>query len=60
MSKIYSKTPSELIGLEDSYTSYCLNEACAFIQGKMQEGEMPSFAQQYKSFTDLYKQYKKG
>lgn len=56
MSRLYQKTPSELLGLSDEYTSYCLNEACAYIISKIDNGEEPAFKKKYKSFTDLYAQ----
>lgn len=57
MSQMYQKTPSELLYLDDEYTSYCLNEACAYIRGKMDKQEIPKFKKKYKSFTELYKNY---
>lgn len=58
MSQLYGKTPSEILCVEDEYTSYCLNEACAFIIRKIQNGESPSFVKHYSSFKELYSQYK--
>lgn len=55
MSQLYRKTPSELLAIEDEYTGYCLNEACAYIQAKIDSGDSPKFRVKYKSFTDMYK-----
>lgn len=60
MSKQYHKTPSELLGIEDEYTGYCLNETCAYIQARMDSGESPQFRAKYKSFADLYRHYERG
>ena len=60
MSQLYHKTPSELVGIEDEYTGFCLNEACAYIQAKIENGEDPVFRLHYHSFSDLYSQYTKG
>ena len=59
MSKQYSKLPSEILSIEDEYTSYCLNEACAYIHAKMEQGETPKFQKKYSSFSELYDSYKR-
>ena len=46
-----------MLYIEDPYTSYCLDEAVAFIILKMQDGENPTFMVKKKSFTDIYKDY---
>lgn len=72
--KLYKCLPSEIIGIEkwDTYTAYCFNEACAYIQVKLEEGKIkPKYKDEqereekerkkkvknYKSFKDFYKQY---
>ena len=60
MSRLYNRTPSELLGIEDEYTGYCLNEACAYIQNRLDAGESPRFKTKYKSFTEMYDSYKRG
>lgn len=57
VAKTYECRPSELFDIEDAYTAYCLDEACAFITTKIQAGEEPAFKKEFKSFKDLYKQY---
>lgn len=37
MAKMYSCRPSALIGLEDPYTSFCFDEACAYIHMEIVE-----------------------
>lgn len=54
MSNIYKCRPSSLLHIEDEYTSYCLDEACAYIMRKIENGEEPNFAVHYSSFSDLY------
>lgn len=57
---MYHKTPAELLGIEDEYTAYCLNEACAYIQVCIDNGQTPKFTKKFKSFTDMYESYRKG
>ena len=59
MSKIYHKPPAELLGIEDEYTGFCLNEACMVIQIRMENGESPRFHRKYSSFSDLYNNYRR-
>lgn len=58
MVKQYKVRPSELIDIADPYTSFCFDEACAYIIAKMEEGEVPVFEKNYSSFRSLYSQYK--
>ena len=62
MSKMYGCLPSEIIGIEDGYTSFCFNEACCYIMTKLQNEEKPHYIEQeqtqtkhYSSFKDFYK-----
>lgn len=55
MSKIYNCRPSQIVSLEDEYTSYCFDEACAFIISKMNDGEVPRFKVKMENFSDIYK-----
>lgn len=55
MSQRYRKTPAELLGITDSYTAFCLNEACHLIACKLDNKEEPVFETKYASFTELYK-----
>lgn len=57
MSQRYRRPPSELLHIDDEYTAYCLDEACAYIMTKMDNGEEPVFKQKYSSFSELYKNY---
>lgn len=58
MSKYYNKRPSEIVGIDDTYTAYCLDEACLYISKRLKNGETPKFKKNYSSFTDLYKSLK--
>ena len=53
----YNQRPSTLAGDLDEYTAFCLDEACAFILNRVQNGGTPRFTKKYKSFKDLYKNY---
>lgn len=35
--------PSELLGIEDDYTAYCLDEACLFMVNMARDGKEPDF-----------------
>lgn len=56
--------PSQLMGLQDEYTAYCFNEACAQIMYRLEKGEEPTFRTKdtthYTRPSELYKKYKKG
>lgn len=63
MSRQYNCLPSEILGIKDSYTAFCFNEACSFIRAKLDSGEKPLYKteqkkKEYNSFEDFYKQYK--
>lgn len=60
MCKMYRKMPSEILGLEDIYTAYCLNEACAYIMQQLNQKKEPHFRVEYKTFSELYSQYEDG
>jgi len=45
------------MSIEDDYTAYCLNEACTFILGELEEGNEMVFKKQYGSFSQLYADY---
>lgn len=57
MAQMYQKLPSDILGVDDAYTAYCFNEACAYIRGMIDREEQPRFKKSYKSFSDIYKQY---
>lgn len=57
MVKRYNSRPSELMSIEDDYTSYCFDEACAFILGELEAGKEIQFKKKYNSFSQLYAQY---
>lgn len=69
MSKRYNCLPSEVLGIEDSYTAFCFNEACCLLSIRLEnleEGEQPNYiddedvdgSMEYKSFKDFYKTIK--
>ena len=58
--------PSDLMGIDDAYTAFCFDEACAVIIKRIQDGEEPKFTKgkrvdgynkQYSRPSDLYKKY---
>lgn len=53
----YQRTPSELLAIEDEYTSYCLDEACAYIMSRLDAGEEMAFTTRYSSFSEMYSKF---
>lgn len=54
--------PSELMGIEDNYTAFCFDEACAFIIKQIKDGKEPIMRVEnenivYKKPSDLYRHY---
>ena len=71
MSKLYDVRPSVLLDIPDAYTSYCFDEACAYITSRIKDGEEPDFSvvennniekSHYNSLSDMYASmgYKNG
>ena len=46
--------PSMLLEIDDCYTAYCLDEACAYIGRQLEDEKEPRFKSKHKSFRDLY------
>ncbi len=57
MSQMYRCRPSEILHIDDEYTAFCLDEACAVIRAKLDNKEQPIFKQEYNSFSQLYRHY---
>lgn len=51
--------PSTLLDVTDPYTSYCFDEACAYILRQIENGNEPIFRREYKSFKELYADYER-
>lgn len=63
MAKIYNQRPSSLLGITDTYTAFCLDEAVGYIMQQLDSKKEPHFKKKYKqytSFSDLYKQYEES
>lgn len=43
LSKLYRIRPSKIAGIEDTYVAYCFDEACAYIQIRIDNEEKPVF-----------------
>lgn len=54
---MYAKTPAELLFIDDEYTAYCLNQACAYIRSKIENKEEPIFKDKHTSFSQIYSKY---
>lgn len=39
LSKLYQIRPSKIAGIEDTYVAYCFDEACAYIQIRIDNEE---------------------
>lgn len=49
MSRLYKVRPSELLGIaDDSYTSYCFDEACAYMLNQIDDKKTPRFPDEAK------------
>lgn len=66
MSKLYSCLPSEVVGVEDSYTAFCFNEACSYIFLRLKKGDEMKRGgkgklskEKYRSFSELYRDVNK-
>lgn len=58
LANIYKCRPSSFLGIEDAYTAFCFDEACAYISYMIEtKEETPTFRKEYKSFKDIYAQY---
>lgn len=59
--------PSELLEIEDAYTAFCFDEACAFIIAQLKDGKEPIIKKRntentiinYGKPSDIYKKYEK-
>lgn len=58
--------PSDVMGIEDAYTAFCFDEACAMIVKRIKDGEKPIFlkgkdkdgyTKEYSRPSDLYNKY---
>lgn len=57
LARRYKCRPSTLFDIADPYTAFCFDEACAYIQMKLDDGEEPTFERKFTSFKDMYKHY---
>ena len=39
----YNKLPSEILRIEDEYTSFCFDEACMYISSQLQNEKEPKW-----------------
>lgn len=66
MAETYRVRPSVLLNIDDEYTAFCFDEACAYILGRIRNKEKPHFAQaqtmgkNYSRASELYAQIKQG
>lgn len=54
MAKTYRLRPSELLGVEDSYTAYCFDEACFYFEARLASGQKPVYESKAHSFSEFY------
>lgn len=59
MVNFYKCRPSTFIDIEDAYTAYCFDEACTYIIKKIENGDEPVFKRKFKTFSEMYRQYKR-
>lgn len=58
IANLYNCRPSDVMGVDDQYTAYCFDSACAYIVTKLEAGEEPQFTHHYSSFEEMYSKYK--
>lgn len=58
LANVYKVRPSTLFDIIDPYTAYCFDEACSYIISQLEQGKEPQFTKKYKSFKDIYANYK--
>lgn len=46
-----------MMGIDDPYTAFCLDEACGEIELRIKNKEVPVFRKHYSSFSDFYKKF---
>ena len=49
----FHSRPSQLLNLEDEYTAYCFDEACAYIYSEIQDGKKAKFEEDKKENAGL-------
>ena len=49
--------PSILVEIDDCYTAYCFDEACAYIVRQLENEKEPRFMSKHKSFREIYAGY---
>ena len=65
IAKRYSKRPSEILDLANTYIAFCFDEVCSIINAWIEDDKKPFFKQEtktkkvvkYKSFSDMYKSW---
>lgn len=63
VSRYYRERPSRLMAIQDEYTAYCFDEACAVIQYKREVdkveprfwGDAPAEIKHYSTPSEMYK-----
>jgi hypothetical protein len=49
--------PSLLLEIDDVYTAYCFDEACAYFVRQLEDDKEPKFRSKHTSFRELYAGY---
>ena len=62
LAKKFSKLPSDVLNIKNSYTAYCLDEASLILINAIENGEKIYYNQKteqkhYSSFSDFYNQF---
>lgn len=67
ISKMYHCLPSSVMKIDDEYTAFCFNEACCYIELRIEKGDKPHYIEyekeieqiEFTNFKDFYKQYER-
>ena len=54
-SRRFKKLPSEILRIQDEYTSYCFDEACEYILSQLDEEKKPIFLEDRKEVREKAK-----
>lgn len=54
MSKRYNLRPSLLLNIEDEYTAFCFDEACAYVMARLDKGDEIIREKHYSTLSEMY------
>lgn len=58
LAKSMGKNPSEILGVNDEYTSFCFDEACNYIVMRFKNGDEPIYEKKKKKVSSMAEYFK--